>query len=351
MIRGSKLPLGPSLNRPLKVTMCLTARCNLDCQHCYADCNRSDGPPELCTSEWKTFIAEAIDAGVISFFIEGGEPLLRPDCFELLQAMCRRALTRVRTNGTLVTAALARALKAVGIGAVYVDFMGARPQTHDALAGVEGTHQLARQAVAHLLAVGLPVTPLIILNRANADEIGDFLTMTHALGVREVGVLRLYPIGRARRHWRELALSLDEQMQVIRSLRPPPGLRFMHSWHPKNGNCCWQMAAVDPYGTSIGCAYLRELVNYGNVREVPFLKTWDHPLYRTLRQGKVTETCTACSAGEGTDGGCRSTAFAFHGRWDAPDPFDAPLNAGVDLRELPQWMLEPDARAAHSASA
>jgi len=331
------------------VTLCLTARCNLDCRHCYADCNRVDAPPELCASEWQAFIDEAMHAGVISFFIEGGEPLLRPDCFELLRLMCPRALTRVRTNGTLVTAALAHELKAVGVGGVYVDFMGARPQTHDALAGVEGTHQLAREAVAHLLAVGLPVTPLIVLNRANADEMSDFLTMARALGVKEVGILRLYPIGRARRRWRELALSLDEQMQVIRSLRPPPGLRYMHSWHPQNGNCCWQMAAVDPYGTSIGCAYLRELVNYGNVREVPFLETWEHPLYRTLRQGKVAETCPTCAAGEGTDGGCRATAFTFHRRWDAPDPFDEPLNAGVDLRELPQWMLESDQRATPAA--
>ena len=351
MIRGLKLPSNPSLDSPLKVTMCLTARCNLDCRHCYADCNRADSPLELGSSAWKTFIAEAIEAGVISFFIEGGEPLLRPDCFELLQAMCPRALTRIRTNGTLITAALAHQLKAVGVGGVYLDFMGASPQTHDALAGVAGTHQLAREAVAHLLAVGLPVTPLIILNRANADEIGDFLTMTSDLGVREVGILRLYPIGRARRRWRELALSLDEQMHVIRSLRPPPRLRVMHAWHPQNGNCCWQMAAVDPYGRSIGCAYLRDFVDYGNVRDIPFLKTWDHPLYRTLRQGKVAETCTTCSAVEGTDGGCRATAFAFHGRWDAPDPFDEPLNAGVDLRELPKWMLEPDERAAHSPGA
>jgi radical SAM protein with 4Fe4S-binding SPASM domain len=195
------------------------------------------------------------------------------------------------------------------------------------------------------------VTPLIVLNRANAAEIGDFLAMAHALRAKEVGLLRLYPIGRARQRWSELALSLDEQMHVIRSLRPPPGLHVMQSWHPNDGNCCWQMAAINPYGTSIGCPYLREFVDYGNVREVPFLKTWDHPLYRTLRAGKVAETCGTCSASDGTYGGCRSTAFAFHGRWDAPDPFDEPLNAGVDLRELPKSMLEPGKRAAHSPGA
>jgi radical SAM protein with 4Fe4S-binding SPASM domain len=146
-------------------------------------------------------------------------------------------------------------------------------------------------------------------------------------------------------------MTLDEQMAVLAALRPPPGLRIMQSWHPNDGNCCWQMAAVGPTGRSIGCSYLRELVDYGNVREVPFEQTWDHPLYRALRAGGVEASCGSCADREGSHGGCRSTAFAFHGRWSAPDPFDSELNQGVDLRDLPQWMLQarprpPDPTAA-----
>ena len=35
-------------------------------------------------------------------------------------------------------------------------------------------------------------------------------------------------------------------------------------------------------------------------------------------------------------GGCRATAYAFHGRFDAPDPFDLELNDGIDLTTLPE---------------
>ena len=82
----------------------------------------------------------------------------------------------------------------------------------------------------------------------------------------------------------------------------------------------------------IGCAYLREYVDFGNVLHEPFLRTWDHPLGRQLRSGKVERSCGSCAATQGSHGGCRATAYAFHGRFDAPDPFDLELNNGVDLQ-------------------
>jgi hypothetical protein len=49
----------------------------------------------------------------------------------------------------------------------------------------------------------------------------------------------------------------------------------------------------------------------------------------------VEESCGDCSATQGSHGGCRSAAYAFHGRWTAPDPFDSALNHGTDLTRLP----------------
>src|SRR3546814_8772827 len=59
----------------------------------------------------------------------------------------------------------------------------------------------------------------------------------------------------------------EEMTAALGALKPPPGIKLMQSWHPNDGNCCWQMAAVDPFGRSIGCSYLREFVDYGDVRE------------------------------------------------------------------------------------
>jgi len=328
------------LESAIKLTVSYTASCPLECRHCYANCGQATGRRELSGDEWRGFLRERIDAGVISVLFEGGEPLHRPDFLDVLAAVSPLALTRLRSNGWLIDAPMARRLKDAGLGTTLVDFMGARAETHDWFAQRGGAFEQACNAVRALVAAGVPTQMLIILNRRNMGELPDFLKLARSLGVDSVGVLRLYPIGRAKGLWQDLALTLDEQMAVLNALRVPEGMRIMQSWHPNNGNCCWQMAAISPVGDSIGCSYLREFVNYGNVLREPFEQTWNHPLYQQLRAGHVEASCGSCAEREGSHGGCRSTAFAFHGRWTAPDPFDIELNQGVDLRDLPEWMLQ-----------
>jgi radical SAM protein with 4Fe4S-binding SPASM domain len=343
------------LEAPVKLTVSYTASCPLDCRHCYADCGRDppreQAKPELSADEWLRFLDERIEAGLVSILFEGGEPLVRSDFLDVLERCSLRTLTRVRTNGWLMTAELAQKLRVIGTGTVLVDFMGARADNHDWFARREGAFQRACDAVRHLIAAGVPTQMLLILNRRNMGDLPAFVQLAQTLSVNTIGILRLYPIGRAKHLWGEIAMTLDEQMAVLNALRPPDGMRIMQSWHPNDGNCCWQMAAINPIGESIGCSYLREFVSYGNVREVSFEKTWDHPLYRQLREGHVEASCDGCSGREGSHGGCRSTAYAFNGRWSAPDPFDTQLNRGVDLRDLPKWMLQARPRPPHKAPA
>ena len=330
------------LSKPLKVTISYTHTCNLACRHCYAGCTPEPSPRELSGAEWAAFIDYLIDNDVISLLFEGGEPLHRPDFLAVLRHCSRRLLTRVRTNGTLLSPALARELKDIGVGTMLVDFLGARAASHDFMTGVPGAFERARAGVDALVRAGVPTQMLIVMTRQSVGELQDFVALADSLGVDTVGILRLYPIGRAKERWGELALSLDEMMQALADLDVPPHMTLMQSWHPNDGNCCWQMAAVNAYGDSIGCAYLREFVNYGNLKDVPFMETWEHPLYRELRSGRVTDSCPTCEGTQRSCGGCRATAYAFTGRWDAPDPFDAPLNRGVDLRVLPDWLLQED---------
>lgn len=330
----------PAFREPPKISLSITKTCNLQCAHCYSDCTAKPSPRELSRQEWLNFIDYLVAHDFIQVYIEGGEPFHRPDFLDILRHSARRLMTLVRTHGTLIDRDMAMTLKRIGVGRMFVDVMGACADTHDGLTGVTGSFEQSCAAVRHLVAAGVKTDMLIILNRRNAAEMSEYLKLAHGLGALRVGLLRLYPLGRAKRRWSELALSLEEQMEVVRGLDPPPGLQVMQSWHPQDRNCCWQAATVDAFGNSIGCTYLREYVNFGNIRETPFLETWHNdPLYRRLRSGAVEQSCSGCHSKEHTRGGCRSTAYAFHGRWDAPDPFCATLNQGVDLRVLPDRLL------------
>src|SRR5690606_30702615 len=121
-----------------------------------------------------------------------------------------RMMTRVRTNGTLVTAELARDLKTARLGGCLVDVMGASVASHDAMTGTPGSFERACAGVSALLGAGIPTEMLLILNRHNVGELDAYMALAQRLGVRKVGILRLYPIGRAKRHWSEIALSMEE---------------------------------------------------------------------------------------------------------------------------------------------
>jgi radical SAM protein with 4Fe4S-binding SPASM domain len=308
---------------------------------CYGKCDENQSRRELTAQQWIAFVDYLVDNDFIHVYFEGGEPFLRSDIMRILKYCAPKLMTAVRTNGTLITAEVASSLKAFGVGRILVDIMGACARTHDELTGVAGSFEKACMAVKRLVAAGIKTDVLVILNRKNFGEIQECIELAHGLGALRVGILRLYPLGRAKSNWGSLALSLEEQMSALASLEAPAGLEVMQSWHPNDRNCCWQAASLNAYGDSIGCPYLREYVNFGNIQSMPFLDTWhNNPLYRTLRRGEVTKACPSCHAKDGSHGGCRSTAFAFHGRWDAPDPFCSHLNEGVDLRVLPDRLLQ-----------
>jgi len=324
------------LERPLKLTVCLTEQCNLDCAFCYADCHRQGKPAELGMEFWQDFLDRCIDEGVIAFYFEGGEPFLREGFEELLAHLAGRAFLMVRTNATLIDQDRARRLRKIGVGEVFVDLWGASADVHEAMTGVAGSHARALAGIRHLVEAGVKVKLLYVLTRVNAGEAAAAAAAADRLVPGgSIAFLRLYPLGRARREWGRLALSLDAQMQALAAAGQAGGAAVVHSWHPNNHNCCWQMAAVRADGEAIGCAYLRDYVAFGSVEEQSLLETWEHPLHRRLRSGAVEASCGTCAASQGSHGGCRASAYGFHGDFAAPDPYDTVLNEGLDLTRLP----------------
>jgi len=330
----------PTLASPPKMTLGITEGCPLRCRHCYANCATQQKSGELKIEEWLRLVDQVVNEGVIQFYIEGGEPLAKPGILDLLARCSRDAMTLLRTHGTLIDDTMASALKRGGVGRILVDLMGADAATHDWFTRTPGSFDAACNGISRCIASGLPTDVLVILTRQTAPQLNSLLKLAADLGAERVGILRLYPLGRAKQIWSEIAPSLEEQQASIRALQPPPGVTVMQSWHPNNKNCCWQAAAINAFGRAIGCMYLREYVDFGGVREVRHLDLWNHdPLYRHLRAGQVERGCADCSASQGSSGGCRAAAYAFHGRWTAPDPFDETLNDGVDLRVLPERLL------------
>jgi radical SAM protein with 4Fe4S-binding SPASM domain len=326
----------PVLDSPPKITLGITECCPLRCRHCYADCAPLPKQGELTAEQWVHLVRQLAERGVIQAYIEGGEPLHKPGFIDILRAATPVMMTLLRTHGWRLTQDVARELADAGLGRALVDLMGADAAVHEAATSTPGSFAQACNAVSNLVAAGVPTDVLVILTRQTAPQLTGIARLARDLGAERIGVLRLYPLGRARRVWDDTALGLAEQMAALAAMELPVGLGVMQSWHPNNHNCCWQAAAINAFGRAIGCMYLREYVDFGDATTTPYDEIFrDNPHYRELRSGDVEESCGSCSRTQGSHGGCRSTAYAWHGRWTAPDPFDPPLNHGVDLRILP----------------
>lgn len=98
-----------------------TNKCNMYCKHCYRDAG-IESANELDTAEGKRLLEEIMKAGFKIIIFSGGEPLARPDIYELIEYAAEIGLRPVLgSNGTLITLDVAKKLKQAGaMGIVFL---------------------------------------------------------------------------------------------------------------------------------------------------------------------------------------------------------------------------------------
>lgn len=96
---------------PFLIVWNLTRACNLNCVHCYEGA-RTRAADELETDDAKLAVRKLAEAGVAYIAFSGGEPLMRPDLFEILQEVRWSEMAfSVATNATLATPEISKRLK------------------------------------------------------------------------------------------------------------------------------------------------------------------------------------------------------------------------------------------------
>ena len=110
----------------------VTGACNLRCIHCHAVSGKAD-PDELTTDEGKRLIDMiAANSEFRTLIYTGGEPLVRPDIFELLKHSQQAGLANIiATNGTLIDEEMAFKLKDHGVVCNAISIDAANPDIHD----------------------------------------------------------------------------------------------------------------------------------------------------------------------------------------------------------------------------
>jgi radical SAM protein with 4Fe4S-binding SPASM domain len=262
------------------------------------------------------------------FHFTGGEPLLHKDLIVILEHVAGLGhATALMSNGTLVTAAMARRLRDARVREVQVSLEGMEA-VHDSIRG-RGSFRRALKGIENLLAGGIETSINLTLSRLNVGEVAGLVKLAGEMGVGAVTFSRLVACGRGS--------EISDQM-----LSPPELAEFYRSVLAQQAGSQITFTSRDPLFTVCGlsedvpesafpvggCAAgvfgititadgsimpcRRMDLSIGNIRETSLRELWaESPVLWSLRdRGKYHGECASCYYWA-VCRGCRAIALAF----------------------------------------
>ena len=334
---AESVPLKERFTRGLEAPICLTWEltyaCNLACVHCLSSSGRRD-PGELSPSEALAVVDELAAMKVFYVNIGGGEPMLRPDFFDLVgYAVDHKVGVKFSTNGTRLTPEKARRLAGMDYVDVQVSIDGALAATNDAVRG-DGSYAAARRAMDNLAEADFGQFKIsVVVTRQNVVQLDRFAALAEHYGA-QLRLTRFRPSGRGVDSWEALHPTAAQQRMLYQWLRDRPdvltGDSFFHLsalGEPLDGlNLCGAgrvVCLIDPVGDVYACPFVidRQFLA-GNVRQPGgFAEVWGNSeLFRSLREPQSAGACTSCGSYDACQGGCMAAKFFTGLPLDGPDP-------------------------------
>lgn len=337
-----------------------TKRCNLRCVHCYSRSDCSIDTDELSTAEALSLISDLADFGSPALLFSGGEPLLRPDLFELIEEAARfKVRTVISSNGTMITPEIAKRLKGSNLSYAGISIDGLSA-THNRLRGSANAFEQTMRGIRNCQDASLKVGLRFTINKYNAAEISDIFELIAAEGIPRICFYHLVSTGRAseiedgalshEETRRVVDLIIDEtaslhahgnKIEVLTVDNHTDGVylyqRMLREKNPRADEVLKLLTMNGGNSTGVGMAsvswngdvhpdqFLRDLV-LGNIRERPFSEIWtdtsENDLFKKLKEKSlhVTGHCKRCKFLSICGGNFRARALAATGNLWGEDP-------------------------------
>ena len=301
----------------------LTAACNLSCQYCRASASHEPDQGELDTDEAKRFV-ESIAPRKPMLILSGGEPLLRPDLFQIIRlAVSLGIRVSLASNGTLITPELAKEIADSGVSRVSISLDGADAAMHDLGRG-QGSFKRSIKGIENLRGrVDFQIN--FTVTRKNQSELIRIFDLAEKLGAAALHIFFLVPTGRGREEdvitpvrqeemLRQIEGEMDRRRLEVQVTCAPQYARLKRPGHGRGSGGCLagrRFVFVSRKGEVYPCGYLP--LRVGSVREKNFIEIWENsPELQALREGRLRGKCGRCEFSRSC-GGCRARAYALTG--------------------------------------
>ncbi len=187
---------------PFTIAWEVTRACAYACVHCRADALHQRDPRELSTDEAKALIERLAAFGNNPILIfTGGDPMMRPDLFELIAYAAERGLrcSLTPTATALPTKERLEKARDAGIKRVALSLDAPRPEVHDEFRKVQGSWQRTMDTLHRAHDVGLSVQVNTTVAKHNIDILHEMIPFIQEVGAVQWSVFFLVPTGRAMR--------------------------------------------------------------------------------------------------------------------------------------------------------
>jgi len=328
------MPDWSSLSAPLTFNWTLSFRCNFSCSHCYS---REDDSPELETAELKQIVDVLVAKKVPFVNFGGGEPLIRPDLFELAAYASDQGLNvSMNSNGWLLGADQARQLTASGFRSIGISIDSSEAALHDDFRCMPGSFERAVAALDHLRDAGLRSTMSSVISRINYRNFRELLDLARDHGVSQVYLHNFKCSGRGFENREELDLSPEEgkgfyqealavkaETEDLNISFDDPVIASLPGYDADpmvKGSSCGKLSLhLRPNGDITPCGFIPLVV--GNILTEDFDQIWNQsPVLVKMRHKEAKGKCSVCGAYADCLGGCTARAFATTGDFSEPDP-------------------------------
>ncbi len=197
-------PPGPLRAPPGPVVIWnLIRRCNLTCKHCYSISADKDFSGELTSEEVLRVMDDLKAFRVPALILSGGEPLLRPDFFEIARhAKALGFFTALSTNGTLIDERMMEKIVPVGFDYVGISLDGLRA-SHDRFRRMAGAFDKSLHALRLCRDAGLKVGVRFTLTQDNFSDLPGLLRLVDDEGIDRFYFSHLNYAGRGNKHRRD----------------------------------------------------------------------------------------------------------------------------------------------------
>lgn len=159
----------------------VTGKCNCRCRHCYMDAPKG-ALGEISHDEALSFIDQMAECGILRIMLTGGEPLVRPDIYELIAYLTKKniKITQIYTNGQLVNESLLDLLDSLEQKPEF-NFSFDGIGWHDWMRGIPGIEQTVLNAIKLCQDKGFPTGAEVCLHKGNLKSLRETINLLGSL--------------------------------------------------------------------------------------------------------------------------------------------------------------------------